>query len=253
MPKKRSYICYLHLRPNGEVFYVGMSRFLHRASDTHNRNRSWHQVVRQEGGFNVRIVFRTTDRKAAIQKEIELIAKFGRRDRKAGTLVNRTDGGIGGRGILFSPQRRRIMASRFLGVRLTPSQVRAREVTLSAALGLKVLDTATGRTFPSVSEAARFHGLRQGNLIRWLKGERGNPTSLRLLDAAEDKSFPAAPLEKAVVDVVSGTVFKSCKDAAAAFGMSRSALCRQLKGQTRRRSSLYYLPDSKAQLSKQAA
>jgi hypothetical protein len=48
-------------------------------------------------------VFETEDETKAFAKEIELIALYGRRNLKAGTLFNLTDGGEGGSGTVWTP------------------------------------------------------------------------------------------------------------------------------------------------------
>jgi len=53
--------------------------------DIHNAGKS----------VEIRIVFISDDKDAAIQKEIELITKYGRRDSKNGILTNMTNGGEG--------------------------------------------------------------------------------------------------------------------------------------------------------------
>lgn len=101
-----SYYLYRHIRlDTGEPFYVGIgTKFTDRAY-THKgiyrrafvkskRNNFWKSVV-SKTDYKIEILLESDDYKFINQKEIELIALYGRRDLNKGTLVNLTDGGDG--------------------------------------------------------------------------------------------------------------------------------------------------------------
>jgi len=90
-------VVYVHRKKtNGEVFYVGMGN-KDRPKQKHKaaRNVLWHRVVRKHG-YNIEIIKEGLRKQEAFDLEIELIKKYGRRDKGLGTLVNLTNGGEGG-------------------------------------------------------------------------------------------------------------------------------------------------------------
>lgn len=80
---------YLHLKPSGEVFYVGKGSGK-RAWSRNLRNRHWKYVVAYHG-FVVQIHTDKLTEDQAFELEIQLIKRY----RKAGKLANVTDGGGG--------------------------------------------------------------------------------------------------------------------------------------------------------------
>jgi hypothetical protein len=93
------YILYRHIRlDKNEVFYIGIGHDIKRAFSKFSRNRYWCYIVGLTE-YKVDILFDNLSRKEAEEKEIEFIKIYGRKDLKAGTLVNLTDGGTGGLGL----------------------------------------------------------------------------------------------------------------------------------------------------------
>jgi len=89
---------YMYLREDGTPYYVGKGTKRRAFSKTRTINRP----------SKDRIVFPYTNltEEDAFQKEIELIAKYGRKNNSTGILRNRTDGGEGTRGRVITPELR---------------------------------------------------------------------------------------------------------------------------------------------------
>lgn len=88
-------IVYKHIRKDSrEVFYVGIGKNRERAYSQANRNKHWKHIV-EKVGYEVIILREDITWKEACNLEKNLIKEYGRRDLKAGTLVNMTDGGEG--------------------------------------------------------------------------------------------------------------------------------------------------------------
>lgn len=85
---------YIHLKPNGKIFYVGISKDLKRPYNKHGRTNYWKQIVNKYG-YEVQILKKNLTKKEACELEKMLISWFGRLDLKTGCLVNMTDGGDG--------------------------------------------------------------------------------------------------------------------------------------------------------------
>lgn len=79
-----------------QVFYIGIGSDSNyrRSKLKSDRNKLWERVVKKHG-YKVDILFDNITWEEACQKEIELIAFYGRRDLNTGTLTNLTEGGEG--------------------------------------------------------------------------------------------------------------------------------------------------------------
>jgi len=99
---------YRHIRlDTNKVFYIGIgsTRNYKRAKEKTNRNIYWKRIVNKTD-YKIEILFDELTPEQAKLKEIEFISIYGRRNIKQGTLVNLTDGGDGGCGVIISEQTR---------------------------------------------------------------------------------------------------------------------------------------------------
>jgi len=88
-------VVYRHIRlDKNEPFYIGIGKTEKRAYSKHGRNRYWNHITKNTE-YKVQILFDDLSWEQAIEKEIELIQTYGRKDLGLGTLVNLTDGGEG--------------------------------------------------------------------------------------------------------------------------------------------------------------
>jgi hypothetical protein len=88
-------ILYIHKKlDDKEVFYVGIGKNQRRAFSSYSRNKMWHSVVNKHG-IEVEILQNNLNWEEACLLEIEMISKYGRRDKNTGCLVNMTAGGDG--------------------------------------------------------------------------------------------------------------------------------------------------------------
>ena len=95
-------IClYFHLKKGTNIiFYVeiGTKR---RPNSKNDRNIPWHNTV-NKFGYDIIIKFTNLSWKTACLLEIAWIKKLGRKDLGEGELVNKTNGGEGNHGLVFS-------------------------------------------------------------------------------------------------------------------------------------------------------
>lgn len=98
-----AYVYFHRKADDGKIFYVGIGNQPNhgRAHFVHNRSTHWKRVVAKHG--MVAEIF-ADDISWAEAKEIEIqqIALFGRLDKGSGILINKTDGGDGLLGMVFS-------------------------------------------------------------------------------------------------------------------------------------------------------
>lgn len=92
--KEGLYCVYLHLKPCGEVFYVGIGSNNKRPYNKHSRNKFWKKLVKKyKDIYEVQVIKTNLNVEEACDIERCLISWFGRRDLGTGCLVNMTDGG----------------------------------------------------------------------------------------------------------------------------------------------------------------
>lgn len=92
-------VVYRHLKPCGEVFYIGYGSKA-RAHSKHGRNKHWNNLVNKYG-LEVQILCYNLSKVEAKELEIILIDWYGRKDLKTGLLCNKTKGGDGGNGLKY--------------------------------------------------------------------------------------------------------------------------------------------------------
>lgn len=85
---------YRHLKPNGEVFYIGIGKSKNRAYSNQSRSKHWHNVVKKHG-YEIQILKENLEWQDARFIERILIDWYGRKDKGLGTLINMTNGGEG--------------------------------------------------------------------------------------------------------------------------------------------------------------
>lgn len=97
---ENNYCVYLHLKPNNEVFYVGMGKKI-RPYTKSDRSDFWWKVVNKYG-YRIEIIANNLSKNSAYELEASLISKYGRKNLNLGTLVNLTDGLDGSHNVVVS-------------------------------------------------------------------------------------------------------------------------------------------------------
>ena len=99
-------IVYQHRRKDtNQVFYVGIGKTENRAYKSGKfRSEFWNNVAKN--GYTIEITHKDISWEEACIIEKYLISFYGRRDLNLGTLVNLTDGGEGGFGMILKDDSR---------------------------------------------------------------------------------------------------------------------------------------------------
>ena len=181
------YCVYRHIRlDKNEVFYIGIGE-ADRPRDRFNRNNHWKRIVSVNNGvFSIDILFENVSKEFAIQKEIELIELYGRRDIGSGTLCNMTSGGEGAFGRVHSEETKRKIGR--ANKKNKPS-IQQREQIRQSLIGKCVgPDSAQGKgyvlaykkstgefvgKYNSILDAGKQLKVSFGNIGMILRGERG--------------------------------------------------------------------------------
>jgi len=99
-------VVYQHRRNDtNDVFYIGIGKNKKRPLSKHHRNKHWVNIVNKHG-YSIDILIDGCSWEDACKIEKGLIAEYGRKDLGFGLLVNETDGGDGGFGIIVKPETR---------------------------------------------------------------------------------------------------------------------------------------------------
>ena len=183
-------LIYRHLKPNGEVFYIGIGTTKKRAYSKQSRNPLWHNIV-DKYGYEVQILKKDLSWEEACELETLLINYYGRRDLGTGSLVNMTDGGEGKTNVVVSDETREKLSVSHKGLKYTPwTEERKKASSLrykgkltfpnrtKTSRGYKVLDTITNETYPSISRAAKAINMNGETLRNQLLGKYKNKTNL---------------------------------------------------------------------------
>lgn len=97
-------IVYKHLKPNDEIFYIGIGDH-ERSFSKSGRNKHWRNTVNKYS-YKIEIIHENLSWELACEIEIHLIKFYRRRDKGLGPLVNMTDGGEGNYGRVVSNETR---------------------------------------------------------------------------------------------------------------------------------------------------
>lgn len=97
-------LLYRHLKPCGEVFYIGVGN-KRRPYTKSDRSDFWWKVVNKYG-YEIQILKTNLTKEEAYELEIILISWYGRRDLGLGSLVNLTNGGDGSNNVIVSQETR---------------------------------------------------------------------------------------------------------------------------------------------------
>lgn len=126
--REKIYYVYQHIRDDtNEVFYIGIGtknqnkkyrcKIYYRGylKAPSRRSQFWLNVYKKCKTITVNILFESNDLEFIKQKEIDLIAKYGRKCEKEGSLVNLTKGGDGSFGIKWSEEAKKRRSELYLG------------------------------------------------------------------------------------------------------------------------------------------
>jgi len=181
-------LLYRHLKPCGEVFYIGIGISKKRAYSKHGRNKHWLNTVNKYG-YEVQILTNNIKYDLAKELEINLISFYGRKDLNLGKLVNMTDGGEGFSNMnLEEKTKRKIRLTNYNENKKDYSFTQNENYKLNmrnSCLGKnnkKIINTKTGVIFESMRKASEDNKINYSVLSEMLNNKRINKTNLQWLN-----------------------------------------------------------------------
>ena len=224
-------ILYQHLKPNGEIFYIGIGKCEKRAYNKFNRNKHWKNIVNKYG-YIVEILYNNLTIKEAKQLEIYLIKYYGRNDLKTGILCNMTNGGEGTYGRITSRESN-IKRSNSMKGRLISNETRERmSKSKKGRLVSEETKLKMKKSRENISEETRLKlSLSQKNRI--YTEEYKQIIRDRIIKISSKK----------IIDTITNKIFDSLTLAALSINMKRTTLNAQLSGQNKNKTNFKYLED----------
>ena len=151
---------YRHIRKdNNSPFYIGIGKDLKRPYSKKYRNNAWLGVVAKTE-YKVEILFEGLTKEQAVEKEIEFIKLYGRKDIKTGCLYNMTSGGEGVFGMVYTKERNDKISKTLTGRSLSA------ETKLRCTTGQKhrISVTINNIEYPSIRQAAKALGIHKNKV-----------------------------------------------------------------------------------------
>lgn len=228
-PESLSFYVYRHIRiDKKEVFYIGMGSYqkkwkYDRANKSQNRNTHWHNIVNLcNGEFIVEIMFDGITRDQAIEKEIEFIKYYGRSDLKLGTLCNLRDGGQGG--FNLSIESRKKIGDSNRGIK--------------SAMYDKKHTQERNDFMRKRMTGANNHNYGK-KLPEW-QAALNRTYQLGNIQSKETIEKRVCHLRKKVINVITGELYGSIKEASEFIGVSRSSLGKKLSGRKKNNTNFIF-------------
>lgn len=221
--EENNWYLYRHLKPCGEVFYIGVgkSKGCKRAYSRNNRNKWWENKIKKYPNYEVQILKTGLTKEDAIELEKILISWYKRRDCCGGTLVNMTDGGEGTINIIVSEEQKKKKSEAFKG-ELNPFYGKKHSEEVIQILRNNQLGKKHSKETLYKMKEAREKYLSSDNVYIPSKNGELNPKA------------------KLVLCYETGVFYLTAKEASVAYNIKYSTLKSYLQGRRINKTTLMY-------------
>lgn len=235
------YYIYRHLKPCGEVFYIGVSKLgrrglsaksrrakYSRAFNKTKRNTFWKNKVKKHPDYEVQILKTGLKKEEAIELEVILIDWYKRADCCGGTLVNLTDGGDGLINLIRTEEHKENMSKSLKGRIFSKEHCE----NISKALKGKPLKEETKLKLSITLKGTR---LREENPFYGKKHSDENKKAW-----SENKKGCLHPQARVILNTQTGIFYISIHEACFSVGLKYSTLRSMLQGCNKNKTYLIY-------------
>lgn len=226
-----NYCIYRHLKPCGEVFYIGIGKDLKRPYNKTGRSAWWKKITSKHN-YEVQVLKTGMLKEEACELEIILISWYGRSDLGLGNLVNMTDGGDGTTN--KSPETKRKISEAQLGDK---NHAFGRYGEMNYNYGTKWTEEQKKRASNRLLEFYRNNDHPQ-------KGKSGFMSDETRRKISENANKPCNCdhyFSKEVINLQTGIVHCSAGEASDTYGFKRSTLKSMLNGTNPNWTDLIYI------------
>lgn len=251
------YCIYRHLKPNGEVFYIGIGN-LKRPYNKKDRSIYWKNTVAKYG-YEIQILKSDLTWDDAKELEIILISWYKRKDCCGGTLVNLTDGGEGSAGRMWTEEEKKKISIANTGKTRTdevkqkmsdakkgekhpnygkPMTEELSKILIASRLGRK----ASKETKQKMS--ASHKGKHEGALNpMWGKvwtDEAKQSKSISIIEYYKNNPHPGC---REVINTQTLEIYSSIKELSEKLAINYHTIANKLSGHDRNNTDLIYLSE----------
>ena len=214
---ENNWYIYRHLKPCGEVFYIGIGKIkdFKRAYEKYNRNNHWKNKVKKYPDYEVQILKTGLTKEEACELETILISWYKRADCCGGTLVNLTDGGEGAENLIQSEDSKKRRADK-----------------------ISVKYKGEGNPFygkKHSEETKKYIGQIQKQYFTYSDGSWDNVTIKKYNDSIRNKK------SKKVINERTKEIFNSLREASEYYNVSYTTMKNRMTGERADRNELKYI------------
>lgn len=233
---ENNWYIYRHLKPNGGVFYIGIGKTKNysRAYDKYHRSKWWKNTFKKYPEYEVQILTKNLSKEEACELEIILIKHYGRKDLETGTLVNLTDGGEGLLNV--SEDVRKKHSERMKGEN-NPSYGIQNFGENNPNYGKKWNEEQRNKASQRLAEYYKTHT----NPFKGTKGRFSEETRRKISENANKPCACDHYISKEVINLQTGIIHCSSREAADTYGFKRTTLKSMLNGTNPNWTDLRYL------------
>lgn len=200
---KKDTCLYLHKKPNGEIFYVGIGNS-QRPYFKYRNNKYWTNVAKKHPDYIVEILEQDLTWQEACQKEIALIQQY-KRWCDGGTLTNITIGGDGTKGRIVTDELKEIYRQKSLGNKNCVGFKHSDETRKNMSL------SHIGKVIPEEIKLkmSLSHQGRKGRESDRINAAKAHEKNKGRVQSQDEKDKRAKSLSKKII--VEGITFESTK------------------------------------------
>lgn len=237
----REYYIYRHLKPCGEVFYIGISKLnkrnkkaksketkFSRAFDKIKRSKYWKNKVKKYPDYEVQILTTGLTKEEACELEIILISWYKRIDCCEGTLVNLTDGGDGTFNLIRTEEHNKKISNSLKGK--IKSKEHRKNISKSNK-GKKLSEDIRQKL--SISRKGKRIGDKNPFYNKTHSDENKKKWSI-------NKKGALHPQAKIIINLETGIFYFCIQEACDSVGIKYSTLRSMLQGRNKNKTSLQY-------------